>query len=82
VPRFVPCLPQKWLSYWLFKGLDCRLLCLCANVAVAFEHLSADVPGQGSNRFFAHVRIFGEAGNEGVPQIVPPLAEPCVFQGN
>lgn len=52
---------------------DC--FALVANVRVAFQHRPADVPGQGSDRFLAYIRIFGKAGNESVTTIMPAILD-------
>ena len=43
-------------------------------MAVVFEHLATDVSRESANSLLAHIRILGQPGDEGVPEIVPPVA--------
>jgi hypothetical protein len=57
----------------VFERLNRRLFRLRTNVAVAFEHLAADVARQRAYRLLADARIFGQPRNESVPQIMPAV---------
>src|SRR5439155_6222829 len=62
VPDFVPCRLENWLDCPLFERLNCSLFCRRADVAVAFEPLTADVSGESLNR------LQGTAGRPPVPR--------------
>ena len=50
-------------------------------MAVAFEHLTADVSREGLDRLLAHARILGQPGDERVPHVVGPVAHASGFAG-
>ena len=42
---------------------------------VPLQHALADVPGQRSYRSLAHTRILRQTGHEGVPEVMPAVAD-------
>lgn len=50
-------------------------------MAIAFEHLTADVPREGFNGLFADAWILCEPRDERVPHIVRPVAHASGFTG-
>jgi len=58
------------LKIRLFESLNRGLLCLRANVAVSFEHLTADVARESLYRLLANVRILSQPQDERVSHIL------------
>ena len=81
MPNFVPCRLQIRLDCSLLERLNCCLLRLRSDVAVAFEHLTADVPGERLNGLLAHVWILRETRDKRVPHVVRPVASFSGFAG-
>ncbi len=46
-------------------------------MAVPFQHPLRDVPRERRDRLFAHPGIFGEARDECVPKVMPPIIDAC-----
>jgi len=51
-------------------------------VAVALEHLTADVSGKVFDRLLAHARILSQSRHERVSQVMQPFAHASVTAGN
>ena len=58
------------LKIRLFESLNRGLLCLRADVAVSFEHLTADVARKSLYRLLANVRILSQPQDERVSHIL------------
>ena len=58
-----------------FEALDSCLFRREADVAIALQHLAADMACKRADGFFRHCSILRKSRDEAMPAIVPPVAE-------
>jgi len=81
VAEIVATFLQNWRNRISVESLNGGLFRLRADVAVAFEHLTADVSREGLDCLFADCRIFRKARYERVAHIVWSVAHASGFAG-
>src|SRR5712692_624891 len=81
LPSSVPS-PSKLARLRLFERLNRSMLCLRADVAVAFEHLTADVSCNGLDRLLVHARIPSQPRDERLSHVLWPVKHASGFAGN
>ncbi len=77
--RRLGCFQRRYVA---LQGRDGCYLRMIPDVAVALEHLIADVAGKGADGLLAHRWILGQPRHEGVSQIVPSVRELSLFHAS